>query len=135
MILHSDHIIELDYEPAKDILVTCLQSVRDYDAVEVRKAFITISSYVREYNISRLLLDFTRNTLDLTEPEYKATMAQLTVGLLQTPLQKVARLTTNDATREQKIFSTLEAIKGSVPLPVDVRMFNSSTDAMFWLQQ
>ncbi|MER2999216.1 hypothetical protein [Pontibacter populi] len=133
MILYKDHIIELDYQPAQDLLITCQPSIRPYDAREVRSAFISIITFVKEYNITRLLLDFTRNTQDLSETEYKTNMAQLTVGLLQTSLQKVARLTTSDAIREQKIASMLDTIQGAVPMVVEVGMFTSKEEAVRWL--
>ncbi|MER2999351.1 hypothetical protein [Pontibacter populi] len=133
MILYKDHLIQLDYDPAEDLLRTSLQTVRPYDAAEVRSTFISIIACVKDYNITRLLLDFTSNTYDLSESEYKTTMAQLTVGLLQTSLRKVARLTTPDNTREYKIASMLGNIKDAVPVPVQVQMFDNRDEAMRWL--
>jgi hypothetical protein len=133
LILYKDNIVELDYQPAHDLLITCQPATRPYDANEVRSAFISIITHVKEYYITRLLLDFTRNTYDLTEPEYKNTMAQLTVGLLQTSLQKVARLSTPDAIREHKISSMLHTIQVAVPMAVEVQMFTTKEEAMQWL--
>lgn len=134
MELYSDHTVLLDYDPAHDILTASLQVRRAYDAGEVRRAFISIATCVREYHICCLLLDFTNNTLDLKEDEYKYTMAQLTVALLQTPLRKVARVETADAAREQKILNTFEFIKEAVSVPVSVRMFPNRQEAYQWLQ-
>ena len=133
MILYKDHIVELDYQPAQDLLTTCLRATRSYDATEVRSAFISIITHVNEYNITRLLLDFTRNTYDQSETEYKSNIAQLTVGLLQTSIRKVARLTTPDAIREHKISSILDSIQEAVPMAVEVEMFSSKEEAMRWL--
>ena len=133
MELYSDHTVLLNYDPAHDILTATLQVRRAYDAAEVRRAFISIASCVREYHICCLLLDFTANTLDLTEDEYKYTMAQLTVALLRTPLHKVARIETGDTERERKILNTFEHIKEAVSVPVTVRTFPSREEAYRWL--
>jgi hypothetical protein len=133
MIVYSDRTLQLDYVPEDNLLLTSLQEVRVYETKEVRLAFLSIVACVKEYNISRLLLDFTRNTYDLAETEYKATMAQLTVGLLQTPLEKVACLTTPDAIREHKIETTLGAITDTVHVPIEVQMFTTKKEAVHWL--
>lgn len=135
MILYSDHIIQLAYDPAHDLLVTSLPVARAYDVKEVRSAFMSIITCVNEYNITRLLLDFTHNTHDLQAAEYKTTVAQLTVGLLQTSLQKIARLSTPDAIREEKIASMLADIQTAVPIPIRVQMFSDKDKALRWLQE
>ncbi|MEJ8755568.1 hypothetical protein WG947_01055 [Pontibacter sp. H259] len=134
MELYSDEIIFLDYIPEQDILTVALQEEREYPVAEVRKAFISIVSCIRENNISRLLLDFRRNTLDLSEADYKASIAQLAVGVLQTPLQKVARVGTSNPIRENKIVNTYEGIKGAVPFPIAVKMFYDKAEALEWLK-
>ncbi|MBB6609946.1 hypothetical protein H7F15_02760 [Pontibacter sp. Tf4] len=133
MILYSDHIIRLEYDPACDLLLTSLTVAREYDVKEVRSAFLSIITHVNEYNITSLLLDFTRNTLDLQAGEYKVTVAQLTVGLLQTSLRKVARVSTADPIREEKIASMLQDIQTAVPLPIQVKMFPTKEAALQWL--
>ena len=134
MELYSDEIIILDYYPDHDILTVTLQQEREYPVTEVRKAFISIVAGIRENNVSRLLLDFRRNTLDLTEAEYKASIAQLAVGILHTPLKKVARVGTSNPVREQKIQNTYEGIKDAVPFPIAVKMFSDRAEAMEWLK-
>jgi hypothetical protein len=133
MIIYEDSTIELLYLTAQDTITATLQSERVYEATEVRKAFTTIVAYTKEYQVSRLLLDFRHNTLDLSETDYKTTVAQLTVGLMQTLLQKVARVGTADPVREQKIESTYDGIKNAVTVPIQVRMFADKTEALQWL--
>jgi hypothetical protein len=133
MIIYHDLTIELAYTPAQDVLSATLQTERVYETAEVRKAFISIVAYIKEYKVSRLLLDFRRNTLDLSETDYKTTVAQLTVGLMHTPLQKVARVGTADPVREQKIETTYGHIKDAVAVPIQVRMFSDKTEALEWL--
>ena len=133
MIIYHDPTIELRYAPDEDVLSATLQTERVYEAEEVRKAFTSIVAYIKEYKVSRLLLDFRRNTLDLSEAAYKTTLAQLTVGLMQTPLQKVARVGTTDPVREHKITSTYDGIKDAVDVPIQVRMFANKAEALQWL--
>ena len=135
MILYSDSIIELDYTPAQDILTTKLQEEREYDVTEVRDAFRSIVVTVKEYNITRLLLDFTGNTLDLTDTEYRHSIAQLAVGLMQTPLLKIARISSQIPEREQKIMGTHEGIKNKVNLQIAFQIFSSKTTAINWLME
>jgi hypothetical protein len=131
--LHSTGIVQLEYEPAFDLLTTSLQATRAYDAREVKSAFVTIATFVQEHSIKKLILDFTRNTYDLPTIEYKQTVAQLTVGLLRTPLQKVARIQTEDPYREEKIATLWGEIKAAVSVHIDVRMFPTKAAARQWL--
>lgn len=133
MELYSDRVVKLEYEPAFSLLTASLQATRVYDAMEVKSAFATIASSVQEHRIRKLMLDFTRNTYDLPVEEYKKTVAQLTVGLLRTPLQKVARIQTGDPVREAKIAALWEEIKGAVSVSIDVQMFPTRAAARQWL--
>ena len=133
MELYSDHIVKLEYEPEFSLLTASLQARRVYGAAEVKSAFATIASAVQEHRIRRLVLDFTRNTHDLPAQDYKKTVAQLTVGLLRTPLQRVARIQTQDPVREAKIAALWKEIQAAVSVSIDVRMFPAEAPARQWL--
>ncbi|WP_242917307.1 hypothetical protein [Pontibacter liquoris] len=135
MLLYQDHLIKLDYATAQDILYVEWQERKPYSVAEVRQAFSSIVATVREKEIERILLDFTGNTVDLSDKEYKAVMAHLTVGLLPTCLKKVARITTSDVVREEKIICILKEIESAIALPVDVKLFSTRTEALKWLLQ
>jgi hypothetical protein len=135
LILYSDSIVRLDYTPAQDIVLATLPVVRAYDVNEINQAFISMVGCITEYNITRLLLDFTGNTLELPEAEYKQSIAQLADGLLQTPLVKMARIRTQNDVREQKIKGTYEGIKNRVGIQVVFSTFYDKTEAIQWLSQ
>ncbi len=132
MILYSDHLLELDYATAPDILFVQWQANKLHTIEQVKKAFFSIVAATREHRIERILLDLSA-TQAFSETEYNAIIAQLVVGLRPTAIRKVARVGTTDPVREQKVASTYQQIQAAVELPFEYESFKSRIDALTWL--
>ncbi len=133
MILYSDHLLELDYATAQDILfVRWQKNSKCHSIKEVNKALYSIVAIVREYRIEHILLDLAA-TQPFSETEYNAILAQLMVGLRPTAIRKVARIGTIDPVREQKVASTYQQIQAAIELPLVLKSFTSRSQALQWL--
>ncbi|MFD2245327.1 hypothetical protein [Pontibacter ruber] len=132
-ILYEDELIKLEFTTQQDILLVAPQNQSKFGVSEIRKAFMSTVACTREHDIKRLLLDFSRNIIEMNEAEYKNVIAQLTVGLMPTHIKKVARIATSDTLRELKVEATYDAIRKAVELPLEFRNFPSTAEAMEWL--
>lgn len=134
MKLYSDKLIRVHYAADQSILYAAWQERRPYNAAEVKTAFMDIVSSARELNIRNLLLNFADNTQDLTEEEYKAALAQLIVGLLPTPISKIACIGTTSTVREDRIIAAFNEIKESINPSIEFSFFSNRTHALLWLK-
>ena len=135
MVLYQDELIRLELASAQGILYVEPRERRAFSAADVRKVFMSTVACTREHAIQRLLLDFSRNALELTGEEYKAVMAQLAVGLLPTHIRRVARVATADPAREHKVEAAYGEIQRAVSLPLEFRSFAGRAQALAWLMR
>jgi hypothetical protein len=133
MVLYRDDIVELDYAAAQEILYVELQDQRGLCVSEVKKVFMSIVVCAREHRIPKVLLDLTRNAVEMTKAEYKSVFTQLVVGLMPTPIRKVARVATKDPVREHSVDATYREIQKCINLPLEFRSFAGRDEALRWL--
>lgn len=133
MRLYSDALVDLYYYAEKGILYAAWREHKPYCADDVKKAFMAVVGSAREHQIKHILLNFADNTQNLTEKEYKTVLAQLTVGLLPTTIQKVACIGSNENVREKRIMRSFDKIKASLNMPLQFRFFNNRAEALQWL--
>ena len=132
MLLH-DSIIKLDYNPATDVLVTCMPDLRPYALPEVSYCLELMVESIRNYNIKKMLLDSSHTLIEVEDASYKAVMAQFAWALADTHLKKIARVGTDDIKREDKAARLASELRAEVNLPVEYKSFLSHTEAMNWL--
>ncbi|MBC5773707.1 hypothetical protein H8S95_06505 [Pontibacter sp. KCTC 32443] len=135
MELYSDKLIRVHYAAEQSILYADWQEQRPYSAAEVKTAFMDVVSSARDLNIKNLMLNFSDNTQDLTEEEYKAALAQLVVGLLPTTIRKIACVGTSSSVREDRILAAFNEIKESINRPLEFSFFSNRTKALLWLKK
>ncbi|WP_242926828.1 hypothetical protein [Pontibacter vulgaris] len=133
MKLYSDDLIELTYTAAQDLLYAAWQEQRPYSTAEVKKAFMAIVASAREHNIKRILLNFSENTKDFLESEYKALLTQLAVGLLHTMIEKIACIGPGHSEREVRIGASFEEIRTASSIALQFRYFSNRAEAFQWL--
>lgn len=121
--------IKLDYNPATDVLIIEWPNIHDYTIPELKFILNEIVSTIRNYDIKKVLADSTKSVVTLPDTEYKSIIEQLTKDLMNTRLQKFARLTTGQGYREQAANTAAEALKNYFA----VRNFHNMDEALEWL--
>ncbi|WP_125185396.1 hypothetical protein [Botryobacter ruber] len=130
-----DELVKLDYASAQDVLFVEPQDNGGLSFSKINRVFSSIVACIKEREIKNLLIDFSRNTLAVTETEYKSALARLAVGLTGTTIEKLARIATDDQTRE-KMIERLEAeIRNVIKSPLQVKDFPNRAEAMQWLME
>ncbi|WP_299826030.1 hypothetical protein [uncultured Pontibacter sp.] len=133
MILFRNHLIELDYATAQDILYATWQERKSYNVEEVKNGLKQILGSAKEHKIKRVLLNFSNNIKALSHQEYALIIAQLKEGLQPTPIQKLACVGPNEKEREEKVDSPFQANKGSIDLQMELKFFPNRALALHWL--
>ena len=131
--LLTNSILKLDYNPATDVLVTCMPDLRTYALAEVSYCLDLMVESIRTYDIKKMLLDSSQTLIEVEDASYKAVMAQFAWALADTHLKKIARVGTADIMREDKAAKLASELRAEVNLPVEYKSFISQTEAMNWL--
>lgn len=127
--LISNKLIQLEFNPATDILHVAWPNFHDYSTYELNYILSELVSTVRNYDIKKILADSRSSTLTMPEQEYGAIVIKFAKDLSMTRLQKLARVTKGTGYRE------LVAEKAAVEMKncIEVRNFPAMEEALAWL--
>lgn len=132
MQLHNG-LITLDYDPATDILATTMPDVREFGTEEVAYCLNMIVDSIIGYDIKYLLLDASTSVINVEEEAYKAVSMKFGIDLLDSRLEKLARVGTADSKREEKAAKVSAELREEVNLPLEFQNFANREEAMIWL--
>ncbi|RDV11904.1 hypothetical protein DXT99_23660 [Pontibacter diazotrophicus] len=132
MLIYSG-IINLNYDPVSDVLVTSMPDVRQFGMSEVSFCLGLIVDNIRNYDIKKLLLDSSESMIEVENEAYKAIVLQFGMDLMKTRLKRIARVATTNATREESSAKLSGEIRQELNLPIEFKNFIDKTEAMDWL--
>ena len=133
MILYEDGLLKLDYDVATDILYLPCPDIYTYELVHVQKAFAVVVEVLNNYDIKKLLFDSSISRLDISAEQYNQLVMDLALGLNKTRLQKLARVSSVDAGRENWMALFLTNAASRIFLSYTIQNFKSKPVAMDWL--
>ncbi|MDQ3290557.1 MAG: hypothetical protein M3Q05_04635 [Bacteroidota bacterium] len=133
MLLYSG-IINLDYNPTTDILVTSMPDVRQFGMSEVSFCLNLIVDNIRNYHIKNLLLDSSKSIIEVEDEVYKNITLRFGMDLMNTNLKKLARVGTIDKKREERSAKLSGEISQELQLPIEFKNFSNRVEAMEWLE-
>ncbi|MEJ8804397.1 hypothetical protein [Pontibacter sp. H249] len=134
MILFSNGLILLDYNPADDILSVELPDMQEMTLPEVRRSFQIVIENIINYDIKNLLLDSSKAIVEVEDEEYKAVILQFGTDLMRTRLQRLARVGSTRPVQEKRAANVSEEVKQELNLPIKFGNFTIRADAMNWLK-
>ena len=133
MILYENGYIKLDYSPSTDILYAECPDIHEYDLLQLHRAFTIIVEAIRGYDIKYFILDFTKTSINISQEDYRVVMNQFARDLMTTRLQKLARIATMDAERENRVESYARQVKEETKSAIAFLNFPSRAAATDWL--
>ncbi|MFD2246360.1 hypothetical protein [Pontibacter ruber] len=133
MILYEDGFLKLDYDATTDILYVPCPNIQEHDLLLVHKALSIVVEVMVSYDIKKFLFDSSKSLVDVSAEDYLKILGQLALGLTNSRLQKLARLVSADAMRENRIERFLLDTKVQLPLPYTIQNFSSRAVAVDWL--
>ncbi|NDK55666.1 hypothetical protein [Pontibacter fetidus] len=131
MILHEDGFLKLEYDANTDVLSVPCPDIQEFELLHIHKALSIVVDVLTSYDIKRFLFDSSKSRIDVNGAAFNQLLHQLTLGLVNSRLQKLARVVSADAEREQSIAQFLIQAKGQ--LPYEVQNFSNKAVALHWL--
>lgn len=125
--------MKLEYNPATDILDVKYPNLFGYLLPEIKHSIDTLLETVISYDVKKLLLDSRETMVSIKPEESKDISVYLASGLVNTRLQKLARLQSADAEVEGRAEGNFHLIKNSLKLSYELRIFSDKDKAMAWL--
>lgn len=123
-------LIKLDYNVSTDVL-----SVKwpDFDGYSLEESVETISEVlrtVRHYDVKRLLIDSRSTIVNISREQYEKVATDFVKEIMKTRLEKVARIQTIDAMREEQVRGMSNSFTS-----IAFKNFSTETEAILWLQE
>ncbi len=129
MVVYENSLITLTYAPETDTLLAEWAVQDQYSLPEINQTLEKLVAIMCNYDVKNLLIDASKANFNLTNEDYRAIVEGLETAFGKTHIQRLARVTTSDPLREEKIYT----IRKQVNLPYDFRDFKTKEDALKWL--
>ena len=133
MILFENSVVKLDYNPATDILDVAYPDLHDYLLPEIKHSINILVDTIKGYDVKKLLLDSTRTVIAVDEAESREIAVYLAGGIMQTRVQKVARVESPSKSVEATAEVNIRHIRETQQLPFQLQNFTSKHEAVDWL--
>ena len=133
MILLHNSIVELNYDPATDVLEVAYPDLHDYLLLEVKHTIDIMIETIKNYNISKLLLDSSRTSILVSAERSTEVSMHLAAGLASTRLLKLARVQSLNSTVETTAQNNISHISASLNLPFKLQNFSCKAEGLAWL--
>ncbi|NEM97646.1 hypothetical protein [Pontibacter burrus] len=135
MLLHKDGLIELNYEVANDILSMDWPDLTGFTMPEISYSIRKLIDTLRHYDIKYLLVNSQQsNVSELTRAEYQRVLMEFVQQLMNTRLQKLARISTFDISRENVVDGIAEVALIQLGIQFEFRNFQYMEAALDWLR-
>lgn len=121
--------LKLEYNPATDILYVEWPDIYEFSSPELKFILGEVINTIRSYDVKKVLADSTKSVVTLDPAEYEMILDQFTKDLMDTRLERFARLTTGQGFREYAAGKVAEALQGIC----NVQNFNDKDEAINWL--
>jgi len=133
MIIHTDSLMELVYEPKTDILSVKWPDLIDVPISVIQHSFSKLVDSINHYHITKLLLDSKGTVSNVSDEEYKPLAMKLVMSLGTTSLKKIARIISEDQLRENRAKTYSQEIQSQMTLKFKSKEFDNKESALAWL--
>ncbi|PKV62427.1 hypothetical protein [Pontibacter ramchanderi] len=134
MLLHRDGLIELNYDPATDILSVSWPDINIYSRTQITYSFAKLREVIAFYDIKKLLIDSRFNQVLIDEEAYSELIRELHGNLRSTRLAMTARLGSLTKLREEKAKQHAKQLIDELKPSFAFRNFDDAGMALQWLK-
>ena len=134
MVIYSDSLIYLDFDPKTDILWVKWPNFVDESMVIVRPTIDKILETIKYYHISKLLVDTKDTHTNIPEEDFKILAKEFVLSLASSNLKKVARVVYAEPLRELRAKILLDQLEVWLTPDFQSREFTDIKSAFAWLE-
>ncbi|RNI24083.1 hypothetical protein [Rufibacter latericius] len=131
MNIYTSGFLNLEYDPATDIMSVSFPPVSDILVPEISSSFGIIVEHVRNYDSKKLLFDARDTQVDVGEEVFAPVIAHFVKSLTSTRVQKIARIISSSHFREHVVRKVFKGNK----LPIQFQSFTEVAPAISWLNR
>src|SRR5688572_13274413 len=129
MILYQNSLMQLDFDPAKSLMVVNWPNFEAYSLADTKLALSRLINTVKNYEVKKLLVDATNARIGVGPEEYEEIVRHFSALLTETPLEMIARVMTTDPDRETRAKNMEQHLPGNIRL----QNFGNVSEAKAWL--
>lgn len=118
--------IRLEYDPVDEVLSVEWPDVHDYTKSETEYILEKVIESARLYDVRNLLADTRKGAVGVPNPQHRDIFLRFTRGLMETQVEKIARVVGPEPLREELIAD----VKKETRLTVPVKSFYSKEEAL-----
>lgn len=133
MILFSNGLITLDYDPATDVLSVALPDIRHFGTTEVERSLELIVETITNYDIKKLFLDSSKAIVEVDDEAYRNIIMKFSRDLMKTRLRFIARVGSTLEKQEKRAKQVADEVQQVTTMPVEFSNFTNPAEAMEWL--
>jgi hypothetical protein len=134
MLLNQTPLLDLHYDPATDVLRVTWPDVTEAKAFEIEGSLQRLKTAVSTYFVKRLLVDASQTTHVFEVDLLLSVWRQILEVLQDTGLRKIARIRSQNPTREAIAQEAYRMIDPEAHYPqLLFTNFNTEEEAMKWL--
>ncbi|RNI29240.1 hypothetical protein [Rufibacter latericius] len=134
MLLYQDSILQLEYDPATDILEMEWPDLEPAQLPEVKQALKVMVETVRDYDVKKLLVDGSKSSVSISDEENTSLVLKLAQDFTATRLQKIARVESTDLKTETNVAENHHKIQQSMVINFQMLNFPDRSTALAWLK-
>jgi len=135
MIIFSNGLVTLDYDPATDILAVDLPDIRNFGITEVERSLQIVVETITNYDIKKLFLDSSKAIIEVDDEAYRNIILNFSRDLMKTRLKYLARIGSSLASQEKRANKVAQEAIQVTALPILFRNFSNTTEALAWLKE
>jgi hypothetical protein len=134
MVIYSDSLIFIDFDPKTDILWVKWPHLVDEPMVIVKPAIGKILEAMKYFNATKLLVDTKNTNTNIPEDEFKRMSKEFVSALSTSDLKKVARVVYAEPVREIRAKILLDDLAAWLEPNLKIREFQDVKSAFAWLE-
>ena len=134
MVIYSDPLIYLDYDPKKDILWIKWPHLVDEPMVIVRPTIDKILESIKYFQVSKLLVDTKDTSTNIPEEDFKKLAKEFVLSLASSNLKKIARVIYAEPKRELRAKILLDQLTAWLAPDFQSKEFTDIKSAFAWLE-
>ena len=121
--------MQLDFDPANSLMLVNWPNFEPYTLADTQVALSRLVNTIKNYDVKKLLVDATTAKLGVGIETYEDIVRDFTKALLETKIEKIARVTTMDLERE----NTAKKLSKELPSSIQNQHFSTIAEAKAWL--
>ena len=134
MVIYSDSLIHLDFDPKTDILKVNWPDLIEEPMLIVRPTINKILDSIKYFNVSKLLIDTKDTDTNIREEDFRKLSQEFVAALATSNLKKLARIIYAEPIREVRARILIEELSVRLGNEFISQEFTDKNKALAWLE-